>query len=55
MLYSSNSLPEAKYPDINKEIEAGNFKKAGTMIDERINKKDYLLLKNMNLVFRKIS
>jgi hypothetical protein len=46
-------LSQTKYPDINKEIEAGNFKKAGSMIDEIINNDNLSAAEKYELNFQK--
>ena len=46
-------VSQTKYPEINKEIEAGNFKKAEFLIDERINKDTLSAAEKYELSFQK--
>ena len=46
-------MGQTNYPDINKEIEAGNFTKASVMIDEIIKDNNLSSIKEYELSFQK--
>jgi len=53
LLLSVIVVAQTKYPEINKEIEAGNFTKASSMIDEILNKDDPAPAEKYELSFQK--
>jgi Transglutaminase-like superfamily len=47
------TFAQTKYPDINKEIEEGNYTKASSMIDEKENGNDIMPVEKYELNFQK--
>jgi transglutaminase-like putative cysteine protease len=53
LLFASSVLAQTTYPDINKEIENGNFTKASSMIDEVLKANNLSLTEEYELNFQK--
>ena len=53
LYFTSIIVSQTKYPNVNKEIATGNFKKAESMIDERINKDNLSPAEKYELSFQK--